>query len=97
MNIIGAHIAYLHTCHRKLWLFAHGIQMEHASDIVAEGKLISKTTSLNRVRISEILQKIYTKTFFGNNILYLLLLSVKYANGKTPSKILSKARPYPTG
>ena len=50
MNITGTHIAYLHTCHRKLWLFAHGIQMEHTSDIVAEGKLIGETTYLDRAR-----------------------------------------------
>ena len=50
MQITGTHIAYLHTCHRKLWLFAHGIQMEHNSEIVAEGKLISETTYLDRAR-----------------------------------------------
>lgn len=50
MNITGTHIAYLHTCHRKLWLFANGIQMEHASEIVAEGKLIANTTYLDRAR-----------------------------------------------
>lgn len=50
MNIIGTHIAYLHTCKRKLWLFANGIQMEHTSDIVAEGKLIAETTYLDRAR-----------------------------------------------
>ena len=50
MNITGTHIAYLHTCHRKLWLFANGIQMEHNSDIVAEGKLIAETTYLDRAR-----------------------------------------------
>jgi CRISPR-associated exonuclease Cas4 len=50
MNITGTHIAYLHTCHRKLWLFANGIQMEHTSDIVAEGKLIGESTYLDRAR-----------------------------------------------
>ncbi|MFT3902430.1 MAG: CRISPR-associated protein Cas4 [Niabella sp.] len=50
MNITGTHIAYLHTCHRKLWLFANGIQMEHNSEIVAEGKLIAETTYLDRAR-----------------------------------------------
>lgn len=50
MQITGTHIAYLHTCHRKLWLFANGIQMEHTSDIVAEGKLIAETTYLDRAR-----------------------------------------------
>ncbi len=36
-------ISYLHTCHRKLWLHAHEIRMEHTSDLVAEGKLIGET------------------------------------------------------
>lgn len=44
MNITGTHIAYLHTCHRKLWLFANGINMEHSSDIVADGKLLHETS-----------------------------------------------------
>ncbi|AYO58294.1 CRISPR-associated protein Cas4 [Chryseobacterium sp. 6424] len=50
MHLTGTHIAYLHTCHRKLWLFANGIQMEHNSEIVAEGKLIAETTYLDRAR-----------------------------------------------
>lgn len=48
MIIIGTHIAYLQTCKRKLWLFANGIQMEHTSDIVAEGKLIGETSYQDR-------------------------------------------------
>jgi CRISPR-associated exonuclease Cas4 len=59
MSITGTHIAYLHTCHRKLWLFANGIQMEHTSDIVAEGKLIGETTYQDRA------QK-YTELQLGN-------------------------------
>ncbi|OJU29196.1 MAG: CRISPR-associated protein Cas4 [Sphingobacteriales bacterium 41-5] len=50
MHLTGTHIAYLHTCHRKLWLFANGIQMEHNSEMVAEGKLIAETTYLDRAR-----------------------------------------------
>lgn len=38
----GTQIAYLHLCHRKLWLFAHGINMEQTSELVAEGKLIDE-------------------------------------------------------
>jgi CRISPR-associated exonuclease Cas4 len=38
----ATHIAYLHLCHRKLWLFAHGINMEQTSELVAEGRLIDK-------------------------------------------------------
>ncbi|KEO75922.1 CRISPR-associated protein Cas4 [Anditalea andensis] len=50
MNLTGTHIAYLHTCHRKLWLFANGIQMEHNSQLVAEGKLIGENIYLDRAR-----------------------------------------------
>ncbi len=48
MQITATHIAYLHTCRRKLWLFANGINMEHTSDLVAEGKLIDETTYTDR-------------------------------------------------
>ncbi|MCC5919975.1 MAG: CRISPR-associated protein Cas4 [Cyclobacteriaceae bacterium] len=48
MYITGTHIAYYHTCKRKLWLFAHGIQMEHNSQAVAEGKLIGETSYQDR-------------------------------------------------
>jgi len=40
----GTHIAYLHLCHRKLWLFANGMQMEHCSELVAEGRFIDETS-----------------------------------------------------
>lgn len=33
-------ITYLHLCHRKLWLFSQGLNMEHQSALVAEGKLL---------------------------------------------------------
>lgn len=38
----GTHIAYLHLCHRKLWLFAHGMNMEQQSELVAEGRFIDE-------------------------------------------------------
>lgn len=44
MRITGTHFAYFQVCHRKLWLFSHGITMEHSSDLVMEGKLIHETT-----------------------------------------------------
>lgn len=50
MLTTGTHIAYLQTCHRKLWLFANGIQLEQTSELVAEGKLIAETTYLDRAR-----------------------------------------------
>lgn len=42
MLITATHITYLHVCHRKLWLFSHGITMEHESELVIEGKLIEE-------------------------------------------------------
>lgn len=44
MHITGTHFNYYQVCKRKLWLFANGIQMEHTSDLVAEGKLIHEYT-----------------------------------------------------
>ncbi len=48
MNITGTHINYYLICHRKLWLFANSIQMEHTNDMVTEGKLIHETSYSQR-------------------------------------------------
>ncbi len=40
MQITGTHFNYYQICRRKLWLFANGINMEHNSDLVFDGKLI---------------------------------------------------------
>jgi CRISPR-associated exonuclease Cas4 len=42
IKITGTHINYYHVCKRELWFFSHGLQMEHTSDMVAEGKLIQE-------------------------------------------------------
>ncbi|MBN1414328.1 MAG: CRISPR-associated protein Cas4 [Bacteroidales bacterium] len=53
--ITGTHFNYYMVCRRKLWLFANGIQMEHTSDLVYEGKLIHETSYPQRSdRYSEI-------------------------------------------
>lgn len=44
MQITGTQFNYYSVCKRKLWLFANGINMEHTSDTVYEGKLIHETT-----------------------------------------------------
>ena len=44
MHITATHINYFHICHRKLWLFSHGVYMEHTSSNVAEGKFIGETS-----------------------------------------------------
>lgn len=40
----GTHFNYYMVCHRKLWLFANGINMEHTSELVEMGKLIHETS-----------------------------------------------------
>ncbi|UII25136.1 CRISPR-associated protein Cas4 [Fulvivirga maritima] len=44
MIITATHINYYHICHRKLWLFSRGIQMEHTSEVVEEAKLIHESS-----------------------------------------------------
>lgn len=48
--LTGTHIAYYSICHRKLWLFSNGINMEHNSELVEQGKVIAETTYLDRAR-----------------------------------------------
>ena len=56
MNINDTLINYLHICHRKLWLHANGITMEHTSDIVYEGKLIGENTYPQRAEKNQELE-----------------------------------------
>ena len=44
MNINGIYFNYYQVCKRKLWLFANGINMEHTSDTVYDGKLLHETS-----------------------------------------------------
>lgn len=44
MKITGTHFNYYQLCHRKLWLFANGINMEQESDLVYEGKLVHESS-----------------------------------------------------
>ena len=48
MTITGTHFNYYLVCHRKLWLFANGISMEHTSDLVTEGRLIHEHSYTQR-------------------------------------------------
>lgn len=55
MQITGTHFNYYQLCHRKLWLFANGINMEQNSDLVYEGKLIHQESYPQRsVRYEEV-------------------------------------------
>ncbi|TFH94413.1 CRISPR-associated protein Cas4 [Porphyromonas levii] len=44
MYITGTCFSYYYVCHRKLWLFASGIQMEQTSELVSTGKLVHETS-----------------------------------------------------
>lgn len=44
MHTTGTHFNYYQVCKRKLWLFANGINMEHTSDLVYDGKLIHENS-----------------------------------------------------
>lgn len=46
--ITATHIVYLLVCPRKLWLFSNGVEMEHFSENVLEGRLIHDTSYLRR-------------------------------------------------
>lgn len=48
MLITGTHFNYYLICHRKLWLFANGITMEHTSEVVLQGKLIHENSYQQR-------------------------------------------------
>lgn len=52
----GTHFNYYQVCHRKLWLFANGINMEHTSDLVYEGKLIHEVSYPQRAERYEELE-----------------------------------------
>ncbi len=38
-TITGVMMNYYHICHTELWYFAHDLDMEHTSDLVALGRL----------------------------------------------------------
>lgn len=56
MNINATLINYYHLCHRKMWLHANGITMEHTSDLVYEGKLIGEESYPQRAEKNQELE-----------------------------------------
>lgn len=43
-KVTGLMVYYYHVCKRKLWYFAHDLNMEHNSEIVGMGKLLDETS-----------------------------------------------------
>jgi CRISPR-associated exonuclease Cas4 len=54
----GTEVGYYFICHKKLWWFAHGVQMEHESDRVKLGKLVHEESYARRKRELNIDDKI---------------------------------------
>lgn len=55
MTVTGTLVSYYHFCKRRMWLFANGINMEHTSETVADGKLLHETSYPQRAeKYSEI-------------------------------------------
>lgn len=44
MTLTATHINYYNMCKRKLWLFSNGVNMEHTSDTVYDGKMLHETS-----------------------------------------------------
>ncbi|MBD0254198.1 MAG: CRISPR-associated protein Cas4 [Cytophagales bacterium] len=51
MHITATLINLFHYCKREMWLHAHGIRMEHTSEVVYEGKLIHQTVYPQRAEL----------------------------------------------
>jgi len=68
MPLTATHINYLHVCHRKLWLFHHGVQMESTSDQVAEGKLTGELSYQDRSK--KYTELVLPESYLTNEINY---------------------------
>lgn len=44
VELTGTDLNYLHVCPRKLWLFRHGIRLEHENELVQLGALLGETS-----------------------------------------------------
>jgi len=41
-SLTGVMMNYYHICHTELWYFAHDINMNYESDIIAQGRLVNE-------------------------------------------------------
>ncbi|MGQ1788263.1 CRISPR-associated protein Cas4 [Saccharicrinis sp. GN24d3] len=87
MQTTGTHFNYYLICHRKLWLFANDINMEHTSDAVYQGKLIHENSYKQRSeRFKEIAIEGIKIDYFDskNNVVH----EIKKSDKKEESHIL---------
>lgn len=67
--VTGTEFNYYLLCKRKLWLFSHGIQMEHTSDNVLIGKLIDEE-SYARERKGIVIDGVVKIDFIDDNTVH---------------------------
>lgn len=48
LTFTGTEVGYYFICRKKLWWFAHGVEMEHTSDRVRMGKLVHEESYARR-------------------------------------------------
>jgi len=65
-HFTGTQINYYFVCRRKLWLFSHGLDMEHTSDTVHLGKLIGEE-SYDREKKELVIDEVIKIDFIGGD------------------------------
>lgn len=63
MRITGTQVNYYFICKRKLWLFSHGVECEHESDLVRQGREVHSWFYSRRQKDLEIDQTIVLDWF----------------------------------
>ncbi len=67
MKIEGVFLNYYFHCHRQLWLYAKNIKMEHNSEDVTIGKILSENTykrEKHDLNIEDYIEKVGVLDFF---------------------------------
>lgn len=76
----GTHINYYHVCERKLWLFHHGISMEHKSDLVALGRLLHEESYARNQKEIPFLENIKIDRITADGVIHEIKKSNKLEN-----------------
>lgn len=68
-TLSGTHINYLFICHRKLWLYAHHVEMEQASDRVMMGRQLHEE-SFKRKKKEVMIDDVICLDWLEHNIVH---------------------------
>lgn len=69
MPLTGTHLNYLFICHRKLWLYAHHVEMEQASDRVMIGRQMHEE-SFARKKKEVMIDDVISLDFLERNVVH---------------------------